>query len=59
MLTYREAGAALGVSDRTVRRMVADGELEAVDVASRSVRIPGEEIKRYIESHPHGATKEK
>jgi excisionase family DNA binding protein len=57
VLDYREAAAALGVSDRTVRRLVADGDLEAVNVRS-SVRIPGEEIKRYIESHPH-STKEK
>lgn len=46
-LTYREAGAALGLSDRTIWSMVAAGKLRAVRFG-RSVRIAKSELERYL-----------
>lgn len=35
-----EAAEVLGVTDRTVRRYISDGTLEARRIGSRTIRIP-------------------
>jgi excisionase family DNA binding protein len=45
---YASAGELLDVSDQTVRRLVADGELEAVRFRG-STRIPHESLLAFIE----------
>ena len=47
-LTYDEAGRLLGVSAKTVRRLVAAGELRAISVGS-SPRIHREDLSEYAE----------
>jgi excisionase family DNA binding protein len=47
-VTYEVAGRQLGVSERTIRRLVSDGALQAVYVGSRTPRVPVEELRRYI-----------
>ena len=42
--TIREVENLLRVSEETVRRMISRGELEAVRVSARSVRIPSASI---------------
>lgn len=46
--SYAAAGEALGVSARTVRRLVADGRLVAVPVG-RARLIPHAELVRFLE----------
>jgi excisionase family DNA binding protein len=46
-LTYRQAGDALGVCERTVWQLVKDGHLRAAMIG-RSVRIPVAELQAYL-----------
>lgn len=48
-----EAGRALGVSRWTVRRMIEDEELDAIDVRGR-VKVDRASVERYISEHHHG-----
>jgi excisionase family DNA binding protein len=50
LLDYKAVGEALSVSPRTVRKMVADGELEAIRVRG-SVRFEPAAIARYVDEH--------
>jgi excisionase family DNA binding protein len=55
-LTYDQAGELLGLSGRSVARLVKDGELRAI-LIRRSVRITRSEIERYtiaLEAASHG-----
>lgn len=45
--SYQEAGDRLGISERTVRRMVADGRLRAVTLNKRP-RIPAEALTEAL-----------
>lgn len=48
---YRDAGAMVGVSDRTVRRLVQRGDLPAVDLAGcRRIRVA--DLVAYAASLP-------
>jgi len=49
LLTYKQAGELLGVTERTVWTLVADGELPAVRFG-RSVRIDPADLRAYIDS---------
>jgi len=49
LLTYREAGKILGVSERTVWQLVHDGKLPAVRFG-RTVRIDPADLRRFIEA---------
>ncbi len=49
-LTFGEAGRCLGVSDRTIRRLIEAGELEFVKVRG-AVRIPYGALARYVASN--------
>jgi excisionase family DNA binding protein len=55
LLTLREAAAILYFSERTVRRLIADGRLRAVQPAGPggSIRIPRDELERLVT--PKGA----
>jgi excisionase family DNA binding protein len=44
--TVREAAEQLGLSEVTIRRYVRNGDLKAVIVGKRGVRIPKSEIDR-------------
>jgi excisionase family DNA binding protein len=50
LLTFDEAGFAMGCSGRTVRRLVAHGQLDRVMVGSRP-RVPRASVDRYIVEH--------
>ena len=48
LLTYRDAGELLGVTERTVWNLVDQGELTAVGIG-RSVRIDPADLRAYID----------
>jgi len=48
LLTYKQAGGLLGVTERTVWTLVDDGELPAVRF-KRSVRIDPADLRGYID----------
>ena len=52
--TVRELADVLRVSDLTIRRMIHRGELRAVRVGPRNLRIPAAELERIEET---GATR--
>ena len=45
--SYSEVSEALGICPRAVWQLVKDGQLRAVRIG-RSVRIPRDELKRFI-----------
>lgn len=49
LVGYQEAAAMLGVSVRTVRRMVADGRLSSARIGSR-VLVPAAAVDEYIDA---------
>jgi len=48
VLTYDEAALVSGVSERQLRREVAERRLQAVRVGRRCVRIRLEDLQRWI-----------
>jgi len=50
ILTYAEAGDFLGCSGRTVRRLVRLGELPAVKINARVVRLRLVDLSAYVAS---------
>ncbi len=48
MYTIKEIHEEINVSDRTVRRWIADGKLKAIKIQG-VVRIKDEEYKRFLE----------
>jgi excisionase family DNA binding protein len=46
--TVRECAEALRISERTVRRAIAAGKLQAIRVG-RLVRVPAESLQRFVE----------
>lgn len=48
LLGTREAAALLGVHERTVRDMIADGSLPSLIVSRGARRVRQSEIERYI-----------
>lgn len=52
LVSIAEAADILGVSTKTVRRVIASGDLEAVRLASRTIRIKTESLDRFIDAHP-------
>ena len=48
LLTYREAGKLLGVTERTIFRLVKDGEIPNVKFG-RSVRIDPDDLRGFID----------
>lgn len=52
LISLAEAADALAVSTKTVRRYIAAGDLEAVRLGRRTIRIKAESIDRMIDAHP-------
>jgi len=46
--TIRECAEALRISERTVRRAISAGNLQAIRVG-RLVRVPAESLRRFVE----------
>ena len=57
LLTYLEAGQRLRLSERSVRRLVAAGDLRAVEVGGRR-RIHTADLEQYAERLRHGHPQE-
>ena len=45
---------SLAVSTRTVRRYIADGQLDAVRLGRKTLRIKVDSIERFIDAKPVG-----
>ena len=46
----RDCASALNCSDRTIRRLIQAGELEAFRIGGRGIRITESSIRKYIVS---------
>ena len=54
-----EAAEKLGVSVRTLEKMIARGAIPAYKVGPKLVRLKAEDIERYIDSHQAAPTAKK
>lgn len=52
LISLTEAADALGVSTKTVRRYIAAGDLDAVRLGRRTIRIRIESLDKLIDAHP-------
>lgn len=52
LVSIEATAEMLDVLSKTVRRLIAAGELAAVRVGRRSIRIRTESIDRLIDAHP-------
>lgn len=52
LISLTEAADALAVSTKTVRRYIAAGELDAVRLGRRTIRVKVESLDRLIDAHP-------
>ena len=48
LMKFQEVADELRVSERTVRRYVADGRLQSVEVGLRCVRIPRADLDAFV-----------
>lgn len=55
-VTYQQAGAALNVSERTVRRLVASGDLPTVQVGAGLVRVLATDLQVYLDKQRSTST---
>ncbi|HET7388903.1 MAG TPA: helix-turn-helix domain-containing protein [Nocardioidaceae bacterium] len=54
LVSLNDAADALTVSTRTVRRYIADGQLDAVRLGRKTLRIKVESVERFIDARPVG-----
>jgi excisionase family DNA binding protein len=52
LISLVEAADALAVSTKTVRRYIAAGELDAVRLGRRTIRVRVDSLDRLIDEHP-------
>jgi excisionase family DNA binding protein len=52
LVPLTKAAEILAVSPKTVRRYIAAGDLDAVRLGRRTIRVRVESIDRMIEAHP-------
>lgn len=52
LVSLTEAAEILGLSVKTVRRYIAAGDLDAVRLGRRVIRIKPESLDRLIDAHP-------
>jgi excisionase family DNA binding protein len=52
LVSLTEAAEILAVSTKTVRRYIAAGDLDAVRLGRRTIRVRVESIDRMIDAHP-------
>lgn len=50
LVSLNDAADALAVSTRTVRRYIADGQLEDVRLGRKTLRIEVDSIERFIDA---------
>jgi len=55
LVTLRDAADALAISTRTVRRYVSDGQLDAVRLGRKTLRIKVDSIERLMSARPVGS----
>jgi excisionase family DNA binding protein len=55
LVSLVEAAKILGVSTKSVRRYIAAGDLDAVRIGRRTIRIKTESLDRLIDAHPINA----
>lgn len=54
LVSLADAADVLAVSTRTVRRYIAEGQLEAVRLGRKTLRIKVDSIERFIDARPVG-----
>ncbi|MEJ7756200.1 MAG: helix-turn-helix domain-containing protein [Nocardioidaceae bacterium] len=54
LVSIGDAAEALAVSTRTVRRYISDGQLDAVRLGRKTLRIKVDSIERFIDARPVG-----
>ena len=54
LVSLADTADALAVSTRTVRRYIADGQLDAVRLGRKTLRIKIDSIERLIDAKPVG-----
>lgn len=52
LISLADAAEALGVSSKTVRRYIAAGDLDAVRLGRRTIRVRVDSLDRLIDAHP-------
>lgn len=55
LVSLFEAAEILGLSVKTVRRYIAFGDLDAVRLGRKTIRIKTESLDRLIDAHPINA----
>jgi excisionase family DNA binding protein len=55
LVSLPEAADILGLSVKTVRRYIASGDLDAVRLGRRTIRIKSDSLDRLIDEHPVNA----
>lgn len=51
LVKLRDAADFLAVSPKTVRRYIAAGDLDAVRLGRRTIRITAESLDKFIDAH--------
>ena len=59
LIKKQEAAEMLGVSVRSLERMIARGALPAYKVGARLVRLRAEEVEAYLDKHRAAPQREK
>lgn len=59
LVSLVEAAEILGVSTKSVRRYIAAGDLDAVRLGRRTIRIKTESLYTLIDAHPVNAWRER
>jgi len=54
ILTVSQVAQYLQVSDKTVRRLIANGKLTASKVGGRSWRVKKTDVEKYLDEHTNG-----
>lgn len=54
LISITDAADALADSTRTIRRYIAEGQLDAVRLGRKTLRIKLDSIERLIDAHPVG-----
>ena len=52
LVSLTEAAEILAVSVKTVRRYIAAGDLDAIRLGRRTIRVRVESLDRMIDTHP-------
>ena len=59
LVSLPEAAEILAVSVKTVRRCIAAGELDAVRLGRRTIRVRVDSLERIIDEHPVNASRKR